>query len=68
MLKTISKSCFEKTIKLYFFYFRRRLVCRYDNVTSVINAAELGPINRGCPYLPRRRKSDKQEPNGMQII
>ncbi|UJR24353.1 hypothetical protein I4U23_005730 [Adineta vaga] len=35
-------------------------VCRYDNVTSIINAAELGPINKGCPYMPRRSKSDNQ--------
>ncbi|CAF3923072.1 unnamed protein product [Rotaria sp. Silwood1] len=35
----------------------------YDNVTSVFNAAELGPINRGCPYMPRRKKSHNQEPD-----
>ncbi|CAF1169980.1 unnamed protein product [Adineta steineri] len=39
----------------------RRIVCRYDNVTSIINATELGPINKGCPYMPRRKNSDNQE-------
>ncbi|CAF2103032.1 unnamed protein product [Rotaria magnacalcarata] len=41
----------------------RRLVCKYDNVTSLINADELGPLNRGCPYPPRRRKLDNRQPN-----
>ncbi|CAF1683234.1 unnamed protein product, partial [Adineta ricciae] len=33
----------------------RRTICRYENVTSLINEEELGPCNRGCPYQPRKR-------------
>ena len=48
-----------------FFYFRRRLVCKYDNVTSILNAEELGPINKGCPYMTKRRKTINSELSGM---
>ncbi|CAF1411906.1 unnamed protein product [Adineta ricciae] len=41
----------------------RRLVCKYDNVTSLVNINELGPLNKGCPYMPQRRQSDKRESN-----
>jgi len=40
-------------------------VCAYDNVTSLINADELGPINKGCPYMPTRKKAEHQEANGV---
>jgi hypothetical protein len=33
-------------------------------VTSLVNVDELGPLNKGCPYMPRRRKSDRREGNG----
>jgi hypothetical protein len=37
----------------------RRTICRYDNVTSLINEEELGPCNRGCPYQPRKRTNNQ---------
>lgn len=49
----------------FFSCFRRRLVCGYDNVTSLINVNELGPINKGCPYVPTRKKVQHQETNGV---
>lgn len=49
------------------FLFRRRLVCSYDNVTSIVNVDELGPVNKGCPYVPRRRKSDNRQQNGTYV-
>ncbi|CAF1059852.1 unnamed protein product [Rotaria sp. Silwood1] len=41
----------------------RRTVCRFDNVTSLVNQEELGPCNRGCPYQPKRRTPDKKNKN-----
>ncbi len=37
----------------------RRTVCRFDNVTSLVNEEELGPCNRGCPYQPLKRRNDQ---------
>ncbi|CAF4608377.1 unnamed protein product [Rotaria sp. Silwood2] len=43
----------------------RRTVCRFDNVTSLVNQEELGPCNRGCPYQPKRRTPDKKNKNKL---
>ena len=43
----------------------RRTVCRFDNVTSLMNEEELGPCNRGCPYQPRKRTSGQNNTNSV---